>query len=457
MSSLYTQKYDFPNKDRYIFEDLITAGDLFTFVESKGGSITDFEAASVIQQILIAVDYLHENNIVHRDLKPENILMTSHGVKRRIVLADFGCAQVVSPGTKRMSTVVGTWDYTAPYAQSKCSISIRKMNLIRYREIYNQVKAGYTKSVDLWSVGCIAVVLLTGTPPFPYSASSNIEYNEPGDLNEMFMNHRWSEASKMAQSFVLSLLVLDERKRLTVKQALQHPWFVNEQYQSKLRQLYEEAIRDWQPRSDIVPSNSENCFQFLHKDLDKAPGTALTPTMEPHKYRIIRSVSEKRIANETARNDKFVEASYPRRGLYMHERATRDKICVYQFSTPSSNTCPSFSPQAWKTTPSIRKLASTSNKPGLNQLNFDVGTPKRPKAELTTGHESWAYTSGKLTGKFHMPAGIAVVASKSITSITGAKRSFDETHSQSPEIGEVYEEVENKITGRVQRIPYQEK
>lgn len=103
------------NIDRYIFEDLITAGDLFTFIESKGGNITDFDAASVTQQILIAVDYLHDNGIVHRDLKPENILMTSHGAKRRVVLADFGCAQAVSSGTKRMSTVVGTWDYTAPY------------------------------------------------------------------------------------------------------------------------------------------------------------------------------------------------------------------------------------------------------------------------------------------------------------------------------------------------------
>lgn len=109
--------HDLTNRDRYIFEDLITAGDLFTFVESKGGSITDFETASVIRQVLIAIDYLHDNNIVHRDLKPENILMTSNGVQRRVVLADFGCAQAISPGNKRMSTVVGTWDYTAPYVQ----------------------------------------------------------------------------------------------------------------------------------------------------------------------------------------------------------------------------------------------------------------------------------------------------------------------------------------------------
>jgi serine/threonine protein kinase len=99
---------------RYIFEELITAGDLFTFIESKGDSITDFDAASIIQQILIALGYLHDKNIVHRDLKPENILMTSHEARCRVVLADFGCAQVLSSGIKRMCTVVGTCDYTAP-------------------------------------------------------------------------------------------------------------------------------------------------------------------------------------------------------------------------------------------------------------------------------------------------------------------------------------------------------
>lgn len=56
--------------------------------------------------------------------------MTSHGVRRRVVLADFGCAQIVSHGTKRMSTVVGTWDYTAPYVQPKCPISVRNIDLI---------------------------------------------------------------------------------------------------------------------------------------------------------------------------------------------------------------------------------------------------------------------------------------------------------------------------------------
>jgi serine/threonine protein kinase len=176
------------------------------------------------------------------------------------------------------------------------------------------MKAGYTKSVDLWSVGCVTVVLLTGTPPFPLSASGDVEYIEPGDLNEMFMSTKWSEASTMAQNFVLSLLVLDERKRLTAKQALQHCWFINEQYQSELRQLYEEAIRGWRPRGAIDPSKSENCLQFIRKYSDKALRTAPTSRLRLPRSQVVRSVPEKRNVIESGEKIKSVKASSSGRG-----------------------------------------------------------------------------------------------------------------------------------------------
>jgi protein-serine/threonine kinase len=71
--------------------------------------------ALIIRQVLLALEYLHDQNIVHRDVKPDNILMTCHEVGGRVVLADFGCARLVNQPSQRMSSVVGTPDYCAPY------------------------------------------------------------------------------------------------------------------------------------------------------------------------------------------------------------------------------------------------------------------------------------------------------------------------------------------------------
>lgn len=267
------------------------------------------------------------------------------------------------------------------------------------------------------------------------------------------MNIRWGEASTIAQNFVLSLLVLDERKRLTAKQALQHSWFLNEHYQSRLEQLYEEAIRDWYPRSGIAPSKSENYLQQgVHKGLHKALRTAPTSTLQLPKNQVITSVSEKRAVIEAGRKINSVKEGSSNRRQNTHERVTRDKICVTQSSTSSPNSRRSFSPQAWKTTPYWRQRASPSNKRDFSRASLG-STPKGPKADLTTAQQSWAYTSRKLNDMVYMPTEMPAVTQ----GIAGAKRGFGETLSQSPEIGEVYEEIENKITGKVQRLLYKEK
>jgi len=101
-----------------MMQTLVTAGDLFSYIESKNGKLLEAEAAGIIRQILIAVAFLHERNIVHRDIKPDNILMTSLSAGCRIVLTDFGAARRIQDEMHQMSTQIGTHEYAAPYAHS---------------------------------------------------------------------------------------------------------------------------------------------------------------------------------------------------------------------------------------------------------------------------------------------------------------------------------------------------
>lgn len=106
------------NRLRYIFQDLVSGGDLFSYLDYKGGLLDEFESALVIRQLLIGIDYLHSKGIVHRDLKPENILMTSLDNSTRVIISDFGHARyepITPSGCRlRMSSAVGTAGYVAP-------------------------------------------------------------------------------------------------------------------------------------------------------------------------------------------------------------------------------------------------------------------------------------------------------------------------------------------------------
>jgi serine/threonine protein kinase len=102
-------------RPRYIFQDLVTAGDLLSYLETKNGRLIENEAAHIVRQIVIAVKFLHERSIVHRNIKPENILMTTLAVGCRVILTDFGGARRIANHRQRMTSVEGTLRYHAPY------------------------------------------------------------------------------------------------------------------------------------------------------------------------------------------------------------------------------------------------------------------------------------------------------------------------------------------------------
>lgn len=237
----------------YIFQELITGGDLFSYIEYKGGHLCDAKAAVIMRQILKAVEYLHSQDVVHRDLKPDNILMASLDDGARIVLTDFGNARYIPQPSevdeqivalkRRMFSMVGTLEYAAP--------EVHKRNKTIPKDY------GYSKSVDMWSIGSIATALLTGDVIFTDRTHVDYEYNPQDvilglsatcDLSVLDVHPVWLTVGHRPKDFIRNLLVLDESRRMSATQALAHPWFTNKCHAAEFEALYDRATKDWRPR-----------------------------------------------------------------------------------------------------------------------------------------------------------------------------------------------------------------
>lgn len=121
----------------------------------------------------------------------------------QIKIADFGLSKVVWD-TETM-TPCGTVGYTAP-------------------EIVKDER--YSKSVDMWAMGCVLYTLLCGFPPF-YDESIQVLTEKVAKGHYTFLSPWWDEISKPAQDLVTHLLTVDPEKRYTIKEFLAHPWIKN--------------------------------------------------------------------------------------------------------------------------------------------------------------------------------------------------------------------------------------
>ncbi|CAB0037433.1 unnamed protein product [Trichogramma brassicae] len=188
-------------------------GDMLEMIlSSEKGRLNERITKFLITQILIALKYLHSKNIVHCDLKPENVLLSSNEEFPQVKLCDFGFARIIGEKSFRRS-VVGTPAYLAP-------------EVLRNK--------GYNRSLDMWSVGVIIYVSLSGTFPF----------NEDEDINEQIQNaafmyptNIWKDISSSAIDLINNLLQVKQRKRYSVDKSLMHIWLQDYQTWCDLRTL----------------------------------------------------------------------------------------------------------------------------------------------------------------------------------------------------------------------------
>ena len=129
----------------YLIMELATGGELYDRIKSRG-HLDEKYSCNITQMILEALTYLHNHGITHRDLKPENLLFYHPGSDSKILVTDFGFAKMRTNSVEfKMTTWCGTPEYIAP-------------ELLR--------KVPYSNKVDLWALGAIVYVMLSGHLPF---------------------------------------------------------------------------------------------------------------------------------------------------------------------------------------------------------------------------------------------------------------------------------------------------
>ncbi|XP_013148822.1 PREDICTED: twitchin isoform X2 [Papilio polytes] len=186
-----------------IFE-FLSGGELFERITEPGYSMSEAEAAHYMRQVCEGVRHMHEQNIIHLDLKPENVMcQTRTGTDVKII--DFGLATKLDPNeVVKIST--GTAEFAAP-------------------EIVEREPVGFY--TDMWAVGVLAYVLLSGLSPF--AGNNDIEtLKNVKACDWEFDEEAFQHVSDDAKDFIRRLLVKNKEKRLTAHECLAHRWLAGE-------------------------------------------------------------------------------------------------------------------------------------------------------------------------------------------------------------------------------------
>uniref|UniRef100_A0A673FZR4 non-specific serine/threonine protein kinase n=1 Tax=Sinocyclocheilus rhinocerous TaxID=307959 RepID=A0A673FZR4_9TELE len=167
---------------------------------TKKSTVMESEIRSSVRQLLEGIGYLHQHDILHLDIKPDNILMTDPS-SDQIRVCDFGNAVKFTPDEAQYCRY-GTPEFVAP-------------------EIVNQTPV--SKATDIWPVGVLTYVCLTGVSPFAGENDRSSVLNIR-NYNVAFEESMFTDLCHEAKGFVIKLLVAD-RLRPDANECLRHPWF----------------------------------------------------------------------------------------------------------------------------------------------------------------------------------------------------------------------------------------
>ncbi|KAM8858183.1 LOW QUALITY PROTEIN: myosin light chain kinase, smooth muscle-like [Synchiropus picturatus] len=201
--------------------EMISGGELFERIIDEDFDFTEREVIKYMLQIIEGVAFIHQQGVVHLDLKPENIMCVNK-TGTRIKLIDFGLARrLESAGT--LKVLFGTPEFVAP-------------------EVINYESISYP--TDMWSIGVICYILLSGLSPF-MGDNDNETLSNVTSATWDFEDEAFDEISDNAKDFISNLLKKDMKTRLTCPQCLQHSWLNQDTNTMKTKKLSKERMKKY--------------------------------------------------------------------------------------------------------------------------------------------------------------------------------------------------------------------
>jgi len=269
----YDRNAKFPTKDGstrdtiLVVLELATGGELFDYLMYTG-KFTEKLTRSYFHQLIEGMEACHKVGVAHRDLKPENLLLDD---KMVLKLADFGFASVFRPDDSNinqfMMTECGTRAYMAP-------------------EILAHQK--YTESTDIWAAGIICFIMIAGFPPLQQATEQDWWFHKLKIKrhNLFWAAHtRTAQFSETAKDFIVKLLCVDPKERMSLEQIQQHPWYKESIYtdlecaaELTRRKVEVDKAKKEQQLQD---QKKQSAHRAIGGDPDELPMT--DPTMESGK------------------------------------------------------------------------------------------------------------------------------------------------------------------------------